>query len=116
MTSKDGSDQGGNAEGQEVDGTGRTPLHTVRIDLLDDGVRDHGSTRSHTEYQQSKPGWRQRWHEVQLDDTQQHQYSAPYQRRFAPMQHVSQPTDQRAAENPTQGNHRSGEHSALIAE
>src|SRR5713226_2564111 len=53
--SKNWPDRRGDAESQEIDRTGCTPLDLVGIHLFDDGVRDHGGAGSHAEDEQREP-------------------------------------------------------------
>ena len=75
--SKNRPDRCGDAEGQEIDCTGRTPLDLVGINLLDDGVRDHGSPGSHTEDEQREPCGKEGRGVNQLGEADQHDRRAP---------------------------------------
>ena len=58
---KDGSDQCGDAECEEVNPAGSAPLNLVGIDFLDDGVRNHrragGDSKNQAAYYSGLVSW-----------------------------------------------------------
>src|ERR1700686_5153923 len=78
------ADERCNSEHQEIDPASRASLHVIRVDFLDDAVRNHRGARCDTEYEHSD--FRGNWERVERDlsGRQDHDRRAPYDYRLSP--------------------------------
>src|SRR5258708_2651826 len=107
--SKNWPDRRGDAERQEIDRTGCTPLDLVGIHLFDDGVWDHGSTGSYTEDEQREPSGKECRRVNQLHEANQMDGGPAEMEGLAATEPVRKPAEKRAAEHPSERHHRNDE-------
>src|SRR5208283_5345599 len=113
---KNGSNQCGYSEREEVNRTGGTPLNFVWVDFLNDRVRNHcragGNSKNQAAYcRRSVAGT-----EGDPRSGQQHGDRSPDEHRFATAYSISEPADQRTTDYPSQWNEGTGDHGIVIAE
>src|SRR5208283_1464764 len=82
-----------NRENQEIDPASRARLDIIRVDFLDDAVRNHRGDRCDTKYEHCDLRWNRERHERDLDASEDHDRRAPHDYRFSPSDTVGDPTE-----------------------